>query len=127
LTVSSDDFELLDVYKTTGYGETEKARRTKLGSLFNCTLRDCDKPLLCRVMKFERITSYQFEGYFSELSRLHMLKLTKSVIFPRAVLMDQSNTIHLFSERRLSLYEWLHVQEMSELSSSPYTKLLLLI
>jgi hypothetical protein len=33
----------------------------------------------------------------------------------------------VFSEKRLSLYEWLHIQENTETSSSPYTKLVLLI
>ena len=116
---------MLEVYKTNGY--SDKARKTKLGSLYNCSLKNFEQPMLCRVMKFERITSYQFEGYFGELARIHMLKLTKAIVFPKAVLMDESNTIHLFAEKRVSLYECLHGPEKSELISSPYTKLILLI
>lgn len=125
--MKAEDFELGEVYATEWYGGSEKARKSKLGSLRTCKLQGYEKPLLCRVMKFERITSYQFEGYFSELARIHMLKLTKHVIFPRAVLMDETNTIHLFASRKTSLFEWLHKQQKSEASSSPYTKLVLLL
>jgi hypothetical protein len=88
LSVSTQDFKLLNVYQTTGYGESEKSRKNKLGQLFNCTVNGIDIPLLCRVMKFDRISNYQFEGYLTEIARLHMLKLNKFIIFPRAVLLD---------------------------------------
>ena len=43
-------------------------------------------------MQFDRITAYQLEGYFSELAKLHLLKLSKHIVFPKAVLLDENNT-----------------------------------
>lgn len=46
-------------------------------------------------MNFERITAYQMESYFTYITHIHMLKLYKYTLFPKAVFISENNTIHL--------------------------------
>lgn len=64
--------------------------------------------MVCRVMNFERITAYQMESYFTSITHIHMLKLYKYVVFPKAVYIDEKNSIHLIYPQRKSLYELIH-------------------
>jgi len=59
-------------------------------------------------MNFERITSYQLENYFSQVTQIHMLKMVKFVTTPVGVYIDEKNTIHVISPERKSLFEVLH-------------------
>lgn len=55
-------------------------------------------------MKFDRISSYQFEDYFSELARIFKLKLARYIVNPKAVTMDTNNTIFIIQPLLTSLY-----------------------
>lgn len=86
------------------------------------------------MLKFERITAYQMEGYYTELARFHMSKLTKYMVFPKGIYVDDQNSIHLIVPKRKSLYELIHCPDYglsdSRNTSSggiqSYTKLVIL-
>jgi len=59
-------------------------------------------------MNFERITTYQLENYFTELTHIHMLKLAHHVMQPVGFYKDVNNTIHLVTHEKKSLYEQIH-------------------
>jgi hypothetical protein len=59
-------------------------------------------------MNFERITSYQMESYFNDITRIHGQKLFKYIIFPRGIYINEKNSIHIISQQRKSLYELIH-------------------
>ena len=59
-------------------------------------------------MNFERITAYQMESYFTYITHIHMLKLFKYTVFPKAVFINEKNSIHLIYPQRKSLYELIH-------------------
>jgi hypothetical protein len=58
LIIEKDEFKLLEPYVKPWYPAGEKQRRTKLGQLFNCQFKEDKAATVCRVMNFERITSY---------------------------------------------------------------------
>ena len=84
------------------------------------------------MLKFERITAYQMEGYYTELARFHMSKLIKFMVFPKGVYVDEQNSIHLIVPKRKSLYELIHDHNLSQSNVSiitgiqSYTKLVIL-
>jgi len=51
-------------------------------------------------MNFERITAYQMEGYYTELARIHIRKLSKLTVFPKGVYVDKNNSIHVIMPKR---------------------------
>lgn len=89
LTLLPDSVTLKDVYARPWYPASEKKRKQKLGSLFMCDLAGEDTEHICRVMKFERITSYQMEKYFTDLAKIHMSKLTRYVLFPKGLYVNE--------------------------------------
>ena len=48
------------------------------------------------------------ESYFTYITHIHMLKLYKYTVFPRAVFISENNSIHLIYPLRKSLYELIH-------------------
>lgn len=66
-----------------------------MGRLFSCTFKEDEKKHLCRVMDFERITAYQLENYFTQVTLIHMFKMTKFVTTPVGVYIDEKNSIHV--------------------------------
>ncbi len=46
----------------------EKARKTKLGSLYHCQLKD-KADFVCRVINCKRISEYQIDAYFTQLAK----------------------------------------------------------
>ena len=77
-------------------------------------------------MNFKRITAYQLDQYFLQLTHLHMLKMVpKFVHSPVGIFIDEENCIHMISPERTSLYELLHSADRKALST--YTKLSILI
>lgn len=103
-----EDFELKDAFVRDWYPNNDKFLKNKLGRLLACQFKQDEHVHLCRVMHFDRITSYQLENYFSQLTQLHMLKVVNFVTTPVGVYIDESNTIHVISRERRSLYEFLH-------------------
>jgi len=48
------------------------------------------------------------EGYYTELARFHMSKLTKHMVFPKGIYVNDQNSIHLVIPKCRSLYEFIH-------------------
>jgi len=60
------------------------------------------------------------EGYYTELARFHMSKLTRYMVFPKGIYVDDQNSIHLVVPKRKSLYELIHQADYGlRESSSP--------
>jgi len=68
------------------------------------------------------------EGYYTELARIHMTKLSKLVVFPKGVYVDEHNSIHLIMPKRLSLFEFVHnvTKSTTSFSVPSYTKLVIM-
>lgn len=56
-TIAHKDFKKGEPFVREWYSQDEKFRKQKLGSIVTCKLLD-DSDVLCRVMKFDRISSY---------------------------------------------------------------------
>jgi hypothetical protein len=59
---------------------TDRDKKHKLGVMYRATLKQ--QPVLCRVIEFERITTYVLEDYFEELTKLKKIKITPHLVFP---------------------------------------------
>lgn len=66
------------------YSSEKKFLKYKLGTIYECTYEG-RSDLLCRVMNYDRISSYQIEAYFKELTRLKLYKLINYTVSPMAV------------------------------------------
>lgn len=75
-------------------------------------------------MDFERLTPYQIESYFTQLAYIYLLKLTKYVVFPQGVYINEKNSLHVVTEYGISLHQLMYSKEQV---LSPYTKLQILI
>lgn len=75
-------------------------------------------------MDFERLTPYQIESYFTQLAYIYLLKLTKYVVFPQGVYINEKNSLHVVAEYGISLHQLMYSKEQV---LSPYTKLQILI
>ena len=63
----------------------KKFQKSKLGSLYHCEAKDGEVRGLCRVMDYDRISSYQIEAFFTELARINLYKLCPYVVMPQCV------------------------------------------
>ena len=110
--LDSDQFDLLSPFQSEWYPNNEKFLKTKLGKLFYCSYGTKRKHL-CRVMQFQRITTYQLDQFFIQLTHLHMLKLAgKCVSTPVGVHINSEKTIHVIMPLRKSLYEVIHSEKL---------------
>lgn len=66
------DFEKTEELVKPWYPKEEKIRNSKLGTIYNCKFQGQDT-YVCRLMKFDRISSYQVEGYFASIGKLQYL------------------------------------------------------
>ena len=73
-----EDFTLEGPFERAWYPTTEKLLKTKLGKLHLCQFKG--KKQVCRVMNFKRITAYQLDQYFLQLTHLHMLKMAPKFV-----------------------------------------------
>ena len=128
LIIKESELVKLKAFTKDWYSAGDKARKNKLGSIFECTMQN-EPNYLCRVMNFERISSYQVEGYFSELARLYMYRLTRHVVFPKGLYITEKNEINLIMSKKISLYELIHSMDQinsTTVSLSPRTKIMIL-
>lgn len=65
-------------------------------------------------MKFDRISSYQVEGYFLNLAKLQYLRLQDYVLFPTGIFIDGENEVDIIVAKKQSLYEKLHSTDISQ-------------
>lgn len=59
-------------------------------------------------MNFDRISSYQIDGYFDELTKMYLLKLKPYILFPKAIHIDEKMTINVVMKKQISLYQFIH-------------------
>lgn len=57
ICIKEKDFAVLQPYELPWYMQSDKCRKNKLGSIYECTLKGNDM-YLCRVMNFDRISTY---------------------------------------------------------------------
>lgn len=62
-------------------------------------------------MKFDRISSYQIEGYFQIIAKLQYLKLQDYILMPVGIHIEGENEINILIPKKLSLYDLLHASE----------------
>lgn len=67
IMVKPSEFTLKEAFERAWYPTSEKFLKSKLGRISLCDFAGSDSHI-CRVMKFERITSYQLENYFTQLT-----------------------------------------------------------
>jgi hypothetical protein len=70
--------------------------------------------VLCRMVTFDRLTSYLLEEYFTEIGRLKKIKMRDFVVAPIGY-STKENTLLVFQEEYLSLYDLLYNAERDEL------------
>lgn len=58
ILVKPEDFIIKEPFVRTWYTTQEKFLKTKLGRLSLCSFKDEERSHICRLMNFERITSY---------------------------------------------------------------------
>ena len=66
--------------------------------------------MVCRVIKFERLTSYIIDEYCKDMTFIYSLP-TSSIVKMQYVFIDQSK-IYVFMEKEVSLYRYLHVDKI---------------
>ncbi len=68
-TLKEDEVERGEPYVKAWYPVKTKFRKKKLGSFFHCQFKG-QYECLCRVMNYDRISSYQIEAFFTELAKI---------------------------------------------------------
>lgn len=102
-----DKIQKDSAYVKNWYPNEKKFLKYKLGALFNCTY-DGRSDLLCRVMDFSRISTYQIEAYFKELARMKLYKLKSYIVSPMAVYISSQMQINIVMPKLVSLHEMIH-------------------
>jgi len=97
------------------YPNEKKFLKSKLGQIYECTY-DGRSDLLCRVMNYDRISSYQIESYFKELARLKLYNISKYIVNPMAIYISSQMQINIVMPRLVTLYEVIH--ESTRINSS---------
>ena len=59
------EFEILNQFTPNFAHKVDRKESSTLGKLYNATLRG--ENLICRLIKFERLTSYMKEDFFEEI------------------------------------------------------------
>lgn len=90
------------------YTFDRKFLKQKLGSLYHCTVKDSRAKVLCRVMEYDRISSYQIEAFFTELARIQLYKLSNYVVMPIGIHVSPKMEISVVLPQLVSLHELLH-------------------
>lgn len=64
--------------------------------------------MLCRVMHYDRISSYQIEAFFTELARLQLYKMTNFVVMPLAIHVSSNMQITVILPEKISLHDLIY-------------------
>ena len=73
---------------------------------------------LCRVMEYDRISSYQIEAFFTELARINLYKLCDYVVMPKCVHVSPHMVISVVVPELHSLHDLLHRSSMQRSTES---------
>lgn len=111
LNTNEKDFQLLEMFNKPWYN-TVKDKKNKLGFLYKCTFKK-NENVICRMIVFERITSYQIESYFQELTKINMVKINAYIV-PILGYNIKGTNVKIFQPKMTSLYELLHAPEKAE-------------
>lgn len=99
------------------YLTDRKFLKKKLGRLHH--YNDKGQPdQLCRVMNYDRISSYQIEAFFSDLARLSLYKMSKFIVMPRGVHVSSKMEITVVLPELVSLHELIYAPERINSSSN---------
>lgn len=116
LTITNaKDFSKREPFVKPWYPADDKLRKTKLGSIHECCLKS-DSDMVCRVIKFDRISSYQVESYFAQIAKLHYMRMQDFLLLPKGIRIEGENEINLIEPRKFSLYEVIHAKDATQLS-----------
>lgn len=77
LLIKPKNYQLLELFNKPWY--TDSVRKHKLGSFYRATMNK-KSGVICRVITFERMTSYILEDYFSEIGRLKKIKMKNYIV-----------------------------------------------
>ena len=75
LTIKEAQFVKGEPFTRSWYPNDRKFLKSKFGALFHCQFKT-QKACLCRVMHYDRISSYQMDSFFTDLARLNLYKLS---------------------------------------------------
>eukprot|EP00347_Sterkiella_histriomuscorum_P021348 403334300 len=114
LLIIPKNYQLFEKFSKIWY-QTDKDKKNRLGVFYKATLKQ--QPVLCRVLNFDRVTTYVIEDYFGELSRLKQIKMTKHTLFPLGYHIKESQ-ISIFYKESMSLFELLYSKEREEMRKS---------
>ena len=92
------------------YSTERKFRKTKLGSLYHCTLgkEEEEGGLICRVMNYDRISTYQIEAFFSELAKIQLYRMQNYILMPKGIHVSSKMEITVVLPEMVSLHDFIH-------------------
>ncbi len=92
------------------YSADRKFLKSKLGALFHCPVCNGadEKEVLCRVMNYDRISTYQIEAFFTELARIQLYKLSPYVVMPLGIHVSSKMEITVVLPKMVSLHDLIH-------------------
>jgi len=105
--MKDDALEKGEAFVKPWYSSERKFLKQKLGRLYHCKLRG-QEGSLCRVMNYDRISTYQIEAFFSDLARLSLYKLTNYVVMPLGVHVSNKMEITVVLPELTSLHELIY-------------------
>jgi len=107
LNLKESQFVKGDPFTKPWYPFERKFLKQKLGSLYHCTIKEEDDGL-CRVMNYDRISSYQIEAFFTELARIQLYKMSDYVMMPLGIHVSRKMEITVIMPELVSLHDFLH-------------------
>ena len=108
LTIRDNEIVRKDAFVRPWYPAEKKFLKQKLGALYFCMFKGQTEALV-RVMKYDRISSYQIEAFFVELARIHLYKLQQYIVVPLGIHVNSSNMeISVVMPELVSLHDMIH-------------------
>ena len=92
------------------YSTDRKFLKKKLGRLCYCKTQE-KQHQLCRVMNYDRISTYQIEAFFSDLARLSLYKMSKYTVVPLGVHVSSKMEITVMLPELVSLHELIYAAD----------------
>ena len=110
MILNADQFTKGDPFTRPWYPADRKFLKSKLGALFHCTVCNGsdEKEVICRVMNYDRISTYQIEAFFTELARIQLYKLSPYVVMPLGIHVSRKMEITVVLPNMVSLHDLIH-------------------
>lgn len=100
LMLKASDFSIFEKY-------IRSEEKHKLGQIYKCTLKS-EEEILCRIIDFDRLTNYQIEAYYNELSKINQLEMDQYILPTRGIYIKDDCKIHIFKDKMISLNDLLY-------------------